>query len=148
MTNKGKIDTFIETRTDRGDGVQCAIGLGFKKVLSCDTNRENAATCSKTFAKQDGVSIYHFTPGMFLDAVKDVYDAERCFFWLDVQDLNLDPIAKSKIKNHSILVDGIDDKTLKPTVDALRKINPKYEIFRYNTITPGRLMLARVKEEA
>lgn len=163
--------TFVETGTYLGDSVDLALKLGFDKVISIEL-MEDLQTKNiekfKSFVDEGRLDlIIGDTSLLFDDIVSSL--TNRATFWLDAhQDLGpqgvkkcplydeLDSIANSEIKNHTIMIDdmrcldgrihwsnGISIQGIK---DRLLKINPNYTIvFEQSPFGPQDIMVAFIK---
>lgn len=114
-------NTFIETGSYMGDGVQQALNAGFNKVISIELSDKYYAICKNRFSNNPNVQIiqgdsYKIMP----DVLKNIN--ESVTFWLDghhscgdtaigdywaplIQEL--DAIKNHSIKNHTILIDDM-----------------------------------------
>lgn len=147
--------TFIETGTHTGDGVQAALDAGHTKVISCDLESPNNPIASERFKGNELVTLKIGDSRVVLrEILKSVeYPA---VFWLDAHATDggsgsygdcpllgeLEEIANHPCKKHTILIDdarliGSDALRLDPTsdnysmwklLDAIRNINPDYNV--------------------
>lgn len=144
-------DTFIETGTYIGETVDMVIKTKLFKTIhtiELDDNLYNDAV--KKYANEKSVKLWH---GDSIDSLKEIVAtlAEPATFWLDAHasgDLKggksggspvldeLDIIASSPIKSHTIIIDdcrlfGSAEWSFVRKEDAIErimKINPKYYI--------------------
>lgn len=146
---------FVETGTYHGDGVETALALGFKKVISIEMCHGLFVLCRDKFAADDRVTIIYGDSAVVLfDAIKDIND--DITFWLDGHAFpeeeighpelkvcplleELDQISKHPIKNHTIMIDDMSSLptggvykninfSKKDVEDAVMKINGQYRI--------------------
>jgi hypothetical protein len=149
---KDEVDTFIETGTFYGQGVDIALLCGFNKIFSVEVGEFLYRKCLDKFRNllNDRVFLSLGDSPTFLNAVLKSLD-EKCVFWLDAHYSGegtskanknnpildeLDEIKGHHIKNHTILIDDVrlfgtsefDDITLDDVVSKLKEINPGYVI--------------------
>lgn len=103
IKNKRNINTFIETGTLYGDGVDFALDSGFERVISIEINEELVNRARTKYANNNKVTILH---GNSPDVLKTLLPSidEPVLFWLDAHfpgcDANLasyrDELDKSK----------------------------------------------------
>lgn len=141
---------FIETGTNRGDGVQAALDAGcFECIMSTEVSPYCHGWCSHRFWDlRTKVWLFGMDSRDFLNSqLRKV--TTRCTFWLDahfcqseggsVDDVplleELKIIRGHDVSGHTILIDdarlfGTPDltPTMKEVKRALRKINPHYRI--------------------
>ncbi len=149
-----KSNTFIETGTHTGDGVQAALSVGFTRVISCDLESPNNPIAAERF-KGKGVDLRIGDSRQVLrEVLKSI--VQPAVFWLDAHATDggagaysdcpllgeLAEIANHRLNNHTILIDdarliGSDALRLDPTsdnysmwklLDAIRNINPDYNV--------------------
>ena len=152
---------FVETGTFQGKGLAFAVSCDFEKFFSIEVCKINYDNCCKKFQHEIADGKLELFLGasedVLWDVIKDI--DEPITFWLDAHysgktkayvtgksDVNsplfreINVIAKHPIKTHTIMVDDRRDfgtnnfnfVTEKQVVDAIKSINPKYEI-SYNT---------------
>lgn len=82
ILNKFKINTFIETGTLHGDGVDFALESGFNKVISIEINEKLADQAKKKYENEPRVTILQ---GNSTDVLKEILPniEEPVVFWLD-----------------------------------------------------------------
>ena len=73
---------FVETGTYKGDSVQEALDVGFKKVYTIELDDGRYEKCVKRFANNPNVHLYHGDTLEILPKVLELVD-ERATFWLD-----------------------------------------------------------------
>jgi len=139
LFNKYKFqhDTFIETGTHHGDGVQHALNLGFNKIHSVEILPDFHKECVnrfKTEIQEDKVHLYLGDSGDQLEEMLKHVTGPSLIF-LDGHFHNGDPVWKEleilkhhPIKNHTIIVDDVpnyfgDGSKIK---EKLLEINPNY----------------------
>lgn len=74
-------DTFIETGSGHGDGVQRALDAGFAHVISIEAYYENFMVCAKRFAGNERVHLYYGTSVNVLSRL--IPCPGPCVFFLD-----------------------------------------------------------------
>jgi hypothetical protein len=116
-------EEFIETGTYKGESVQTALTVGFKKVQSIEIKLENYTACLDKFKNTPEVTLHFGDSSILLPAILGSID-HQCTFWLDAHgrpDYNkfghgekfcplqeeLDAIKEHPIKNHIILIDDV-----------------------------------------
>ena len=145
--------SFFETGTYLGDSVKLALDCGFKKVISVELMEELQDRNKEIFKNEIEEGKVDLIVGdtlLILDSVIENL-TERTTFWLDShQDLGpagvhkcplyeeLESIGKSKIKNHTIMIDDmrcLDGRfpwsvgiTKDGIIERLKNINPEYKI--------------------
>lgn len=75
-------DTFIETGSGHGDGIQRALDAGFTQVISIEAYYENFMVCAKRFAGDGRVHLYYGTSQDVLPRLIQAYSGP-CVFYLD-----------------------------------------------------------------
>ena len=81
LKHKYNTDTFVETGCFRGAGLFAASSFGFKKLYSCDIDKEMVDLCQGQFKDVD---IYHTDSLTFLEELLPTLDdIESVFFFLD-----------------------------------------------------------------
>lgn len=133
--NKGNHNTFIETGTHTGGGINIALSCGFKKLYSVEINPEFYNFSKERWKNRSEVSLYlGDSKSEFPNILSQIN--EPSMFWLDahISDGNstyieLDYLKNHSIKNHTILIDDIslyfDRQNI---IEELIKINPNYNI--------------------
>jgi hypothetical protein len=135
---------FVETGTHLGGSVEVALELGFDKVFSCELMKDRFDHCMNKFSQNENVYLWN---GTSLDCFPEIVsnlDA-RSLFWLDAHGEGggvptfeeLEIIATSPIKNHSILIDDVPvyfSHNKQELKDKILEINPDYTIVEYQTI--------------
>jgi len=75
-------DTFIETGSGQGDGIQRALAAGFENVSSIEAYCENFMVCAKRFAGDPRVCLYYGRSVDILPGLIQSYHGP-CVFFLD-----------------------------------------------------------------
>lgn len=112
-------ETFIETGTYIGEGVEKALEAGFSNIYSIEIDPDRYKECTEKFKNFDNVQIILGDSGKVLpDLLKNINT--RITFWIDAHYCadgavigekwcpmkeEFDAIKNSKINNHTILVD-------------------------------------------
>ena len=140
---------FVETGTDRGDGIQKALNAGFQEVRSIEFNPKLTKKAQVRFANNARVKIYRGDSSVDLwNIIKDIN--EPITFWLDAHIFpprkdggkncplieELEQIKKHPIKTHTILIDDMhccdtdafDYMNQDDFIKKLLEINPHYQI--------------------
>lgn len=141
---KYKTDTFIETGTHMGAGIERAVDIGYERIFSIEIVEAYYNGTVEEFRNDKNVFLY------FGDSVVQLPEIlkrvkSKSTFWLDAHMSGigkncpileeLKAIEKHKIKNHNILIDDIRDFgtqshdfiTMRQVQMALLDINPAYE---------------------
>lgn len=137
---------FIETGTAGGDGVFMALVAGFGEVYSTELMEDLHKTSKSRLKDQKNVHLYLGDSATSLKKILPLIQ-EPCLFWLDAHFAGeyqencpilreLEAIASSPIKNHTILVDDVrcfgthyyDYITIEQVKESIYRINPNYEI--------------------
>lgn len=140
---KKKCKYFVESGTHLGGSVDVALELGFEQIFSCEMMRERFNHCMEKYEKNENVNLWN---GNSLDCFPEIVTVldKKSLFWLDAHGEGggvptfeeLDIIATSEIKDHSILIDDIpiyfphNKEELK---EKILSINPNYKIIEYQT---------------
>jgi hypothetical protein len=114
-------ESFVETGSYIGSGIEAALEAGFKSIYSIELSDKYFDYCASKFSDRKEVQIIKGDSGLMLyDAVKDI--DHRITFWLDGHHscgdtalgsawcplmLELDLIAKHPIKEHTIIIDDM-----------------------------------------
>lgn len=143
---------FIETGTNKGDGIQRALDSGFEKVLSVEANQDLFIKSRERFFRDGRVKIWF---GKSYDTLPEMLTQinERCVFWLDAHPsgpgtaghINLvqgdtnwhqDSIIKKELavilahrNDHVILIDdmqGLDELT-QGYINTILAVNQAYK---------------------
>jgi len=127
---KSYSDILVETGTYKGDGIRCAISAGYKKMYSCDINKDYINLAKKNYSDYNLVAENLASP-KFLEKILKEIDTRAVFFldahfWPenpsdsnsgfkpDTMNSELKPcplieeltmIKNHHIKNHVILID-------------------------------------------
>ena len=135
---------FVETGTHLGGSVEVALELGFEKIFSCEFMEDRFDHCMEKFKDSDNVNLWHGTSVSCFPEIMVQLD-QKSLFWLDAHAEGggvptmeeLDFIATSPIKDHSILIDDIPvyfSNSKEELKDKILSINPDYKIMEYQTI--------------
>ena len=147
-----KAQTFIETGTASGEGVQVALDVGFKSVVTIEANHNVFAKACQRYAENSEVLCMLGDSGKVLPGYLTGLQ-EKAVFWLDAhystgeEELgpgvdkcpllaDLHAIADHAIKDHILLIDDIryfrgglpqwHNITLGDIIDAVMSINQGY----------------------
>ena len=167
---KEDLQVFIETGTNNGGGVQLALDCEFDKIISIEFYDKLYEKCCKLFEGNDKVELHQGDSGVVLNSIIENLN-ERALFWFDshfsVSSLyttplvdscpilrELDTISKSKINNHTILIDDMRYfKTGIPLwnqireesiLERLRQINPNYKITYVDGYVANDVLVAKI----
>lgn len=134
---------FVETGTHLGGSVSVALELGFEKIFSCELMQERFSHCMEKFEDDENVYLWN---GTSLDCFPEIVSKldQKSLFWLDAHGEGggvptfeeLDIIATSSIKDHSILIDDIPiyfSENREELKQKILSINPEYKIIEYQT---------------
>lgn len=145
-------DVFVETGTWTGDGVEKACQVGFREIHSIEVQESVYRSACKKFKNFNNIILYLGDSGEILaNVIKDIN--KRITFWLDAHDANLkkevkynktpllfelEAISRHPIKNHTIIIDDIDDfeqygTSIEFVTEFLKLINLQYCIEKYQT---------------
>lgn len=117
-----KNNIFVETGTLWGDGVAVALECGYDKVISIEIDPERVEVNSKKFSKEIVDGRVELVEGDTFDVFEGIVKSlkEPATFWLDAHwdndgapigeykcplPFELDTIAKSEIRNHTLMID-------------------------------------------
>jgi hypothetical protein len=145
---------FVETGSNRGDGVQAAMDAGFECIYSVEVAPYCHGWCAHRFWDfRTRVHLFGMDSRKFLKWIMPRITTQVTF-WLDahfcqgeggtVDDVplleELKIIRKHDVKTHRILIDdvrlmGTDDLpvSLSRVMTSLKKINPDYQITRIDS---------------
>lgn len=133
---------FVETGSQKGDGIQFALDSGYSEIYSVDTDVECARECRRRFLGDWRVEIYHGDSVEFLRDLVQILP-NPCVFWLDAHPDYSSPILQelqmmvehAVCDEHTILIDdrrlmhgcwaGIHESEV---IAVLKEINPAYQI--------------------
>jgi len=139
---KADCTIFFETGTHIGTSVQSAYNLGFKRIISIESEKRFYDYCMQHFQPLDAWEQIKLFLGRTEDnigkLVQEWVDG-RTMFWLDAHETNspykleIEAILKHPRKDHIILVDDIktyyiDTNWIK---DKLLSYNPNYKFKVY-----------------
>lgn len=159
---------FIETGTNNGDGVQCALDAGFQMVVSIEFYPMARERAKRRFSGDGRVAILQGDSavelGRYLTGVH-----EPALFWLDAHFMSgmevsqplatpcpvlreLEAILRHQVKTHTILIDDIrvfrtgipqwKGIRLEEIVEAVMRINPKYAVSYADGYEPFDILVA------
>jgi hypothetical protein len=161
-------ETFIETGSFYGEGIQQAIESGFEKIISIELSPKYFSICVNRFNLDPNVKIvfgdsYKILPEIlpkinsritfWLDGHHSCEDTALGDFWAPLMQ-ELDAIKSHHIKNHTILIDDMrcwneyDSKHGFETKDLLSKlydINPNYKIEYLNGVIDNDILVAYIE---
>lgn len=134
---------LVETGTHKGDAVQTALDLGFKKILSVEVMNDMYENCKNRFQKEieEGtVTLYQGGSNERINEMLSHVDTPT-LFWLDAHHGDgsplwgeLEAIRNHPIKTHTILIDDVPLYFRKEQLEEkILAINPKY-VFVYEDI--------------
>lgn len=158
---------FVETGTANGGGVEAALNAGFEHIYSIEINQPRQLENLERFRGIRGITLITGDSGVELEKLIPLID-KRATFWLDAHFEKrrrgmrtrcplyeeLETIATSPIKDHTILIDDMRvvgkevwgramSKDL--IIEHLLKINSNYRIsFEDNRITENDIMVAQI----
>lgn len=156
---------FVETGAYKGDAIELALSLGFRKVVSVELNPELHRLCSIRYASDVRVNLWRGDSSMLLPSMLGDLADERATLWLDAHWTDqtggsfplyreLDAISEARRRDHTILIDDICHFPKmgysRDIVEALlREINPEYQIvYEPNRFVPGDILVAHMPERA
>jgi len=145
---------FFETGTHKGDSVQDALDLGFKRIISIESNKEFFDHCMNRFQPLDvweQVKLFYGRSEDNVEKLINEWVTDRALFWLDAHETGspykdeIGAILKHPVNNHVIIIDdinkfGIDLKWIKNT---LASYNPLYK-FEITKITTSEQLIAYI----
>jgi len=161
-------DYFVETGTFKGGAVKMAIEAGFSDIRSIDVDEAMYLAAVERFNNDSRVTLYHGDSLKLLsEMIADI--TEPITFWLDAHDGNagsgsvqaplleeLRIIGEHCVKDHVILIDDVQlmgksfwhDVTKEKVEEAIKKINPLYQIYYEDSRAYKRdILVAVVKRE-
>jgi predicted O-methyltransferase YrrM len=139
---KADCTIFFETGTHIGTSVQSAYDLGFKRIISIESEPRFYDYCMQRFQSLDAWEQIKLFLGRTEDNIKKLVQEwvnGRAMFWLDAHEnsspykLEIEAILKHERNDHIIIIDdidkyGIDTNWIK---DTLSKHNPLYTFNTY-----------------
>ncbi|HEC65032.1 MAG TPA: hypothetical protein ENI23_07055 [bacterium] len=150
---------FIESGTNIGEGVQCALDVGFEEIYSIEINEEFFKKSSERFRDNEKVNLIKGdSKEEFVKILRQIQ--EPATIWLDAHTRTdasimeeLEALQQHPIKDHIILIDDVIDfikvyKEIKfnNLTEGLKKINPNYHLsFIDNTHYTNNILLAEEK---
>lgn len=174
MPTKGQIfkkyinPYFIETGSFMGNGIQEAIGAGYKNIKSIELSDKYYNFCVNKFKDNKNVEIIK---GDSFKVLPDIINSinENITFWLDghhscgdtalgeywaplMQELGV--IKNHKIKNHTILIDDmrcweepnkVHGFYKEDIFKILKEINPNYEFIYEDGVQKSDILVAFIK---
>jgi hypothetical protein len=140
---KGEHTILFETGTHKGDAVQTALDLDFKKILSVEVMADMFEKCKARFEKQIEEGVVTLYAGGSNDRMNEMLEQvdSPTMFWLDAHFGDgtpvwgeLEAIKNHPIKTHTILIDDVPLYFNKEELEArILEINPNY-LFVYEDI--------------
>lgn len=114
-------DTFVETGSLIGDGIEAALKAGFERVYSIELSDKYYNYCINRFKGNQRVTLIKGDSGIILfEAAKDIKN--KIAFWLDGHHscgdtalgsswsplmLELEQIGRLPLKNHTLIIDDM-----------------------------------------
>lgn len=166
---KYKNDIFVETGTFLGNGLQCALNVGFKKCYSIEIHNhlhEKAKTRFKKEIKNGTVELFKGDSSIVLKTIIPRINSPATF-WIDAhisaqygeklakncpifEELN--HLFNHHIKTHVLLIDDLncfgkkkhDKITIQQVQDKILQINPNYKFNFLDVHIPKNIMVAFV----
>lgn len=161
-------ETFIETGSYLGDGIQNALDAGFQHVYSIELAPHHYHRCCNRFAGNPKVHLYLGDSSVVLSQILQNIN-EPVTFWLDghyswgdtakgetntplMKELAI--IAEHPIKTHTILIDDVrqfgtvefDFLKQDEILDMLRAINPDYIFYYEDGYQKNDVLVAKIAE--
>ena len=144
---KGEHSILLETGTHKGDTVQTALDLGFKKILSVEVVNDMYENCKVRFEKEiekGTVILYEGSSSERIGEMLEQIDSP-ILFWLDAHFgdgtpvwKELEAIKNHPIKTHTILIDDIPLYFTKSNLEEnILQINPNYVFVYEDTLNEG-----------
>ena len=134
---------LFETGTHKGDAVQTALDLDFKKILSVEVMADMFENCKARFDKQIEEGVVTLYQGGSNDRMNEMLAQvdSPTLFWLDAHFGDgtpvwgeLEGIKNHPIKTHTILIDDVPLYFTKGSLEEkILEINPNY-VFVYEDI--------------
>ncbi len=159
---------FVETGTAGGNGIYMSIFAGFEEIYSTEVDYEQYAFGLSRFHNEPTIHLFHddsasalrkFLPGI----------EEPVLFWLDAHYCGNAPqyfekcpvlrelaaIGEHPVKTHPILIDDMrlfgtdefDGISVDDLIQAIRKINPAYEISFEDGFVPKDVLVAKIRSK-
>ena len=138
---KADCTVFFETGTHKGDSVQDAYDLGFKRIISIEINKDFYNHCMERFQPLDAweqIKLFlgdskDNTPKLIQEWVND-----KAMFWIDAHENgssykeDIEAILQHERNDHVIIVDDINqgyigEDGVKWIKETLSKHNPLYK---------------------
>ena len=140
-------ELFFETGTHKGESVQIALDLGFKKIISVEILYDFYTECCALFGYNPKVKLFLGDSNEKIEEMLKLVDGPS-LFWLDGHVDGVDAsclwgelkaIKNHKIKNHTIIVDDIplyfqDGSKVK---EKILEINPNYKFILEDALNEG-----------
>jgi hypothetical protein len=164
-----KTDVFVETGTERGNGVQRALDAGFDRVISVELAHNLYLSTFDRFFNDDRVTLLYGDSMDVLPVICKNLPNYPCMFWLDAHVDNgyttykkpcpiLDELillARNNRRNDIIMIDDRRkfaekgdwgaDITEDMIKKKLKEVNSNYTIFYENGIQDDDVIVAEVK---
>ena len=114
---KSDCNIFFETGTHKGDSVQDALDLGFKRIISVESNKTFFDYCMDRFQPLNVWEQVKLFYGRSEDNVENLINDwvdERALFWLDAHEtgspykVEIEAILKHSLNTHVIIIDDIN----------------------------------------
>ncbi len=159
---KFKSKAFVETGTYIGNGIACALEVGFDACYSVEIHRHQYRQAVKRFRNHENVYLYHGDSSIHLKFIIDQLNVQATF-WLDahksyvygkklakncptLDELSL--INSNPIKNHFILIDDLDafensshdGISISNLESAVLEINPNYQFIRLDAVKQNNIL--------
>jgi len=164
MAGKGlftpyKRRVFVETGTQTGSGVNCALTSGFEEIYSIELDKENYDRAVEAFKDNPKVHLFLGDSNTKLVEVLKLIN-EPVTFWLDAHSTEYSPILEEleaiknhHIKNHIIMIDDCRNfqhyygkMGLFEVIKRVQQINLnyKFQFISANETYPQSVLVAKV----
>ena len=158
---------FLETGSYAGDGVQAALDVGFKNIISFDCSDYNHKLCQKRFQDKPDVVLVLGDSALELFQYIELIN-EPITFWLDAHWsgegsptglvknpllYELNQIRRHQINTHTVIIDDVRlwrgeawvrDFAIENVIDVLLAINPNYKISYADGTEPNDVLIASI----
>lgn len=159
---KYKNSHFVETGSQGGAGIQCAVDAGFNDIRSIEISSIHYNSCSNRFSGVPQVKLYHGDSEKILGEVIASIKAPITF-WLDAHEQDdftatpshesalmneLETIKAHPVKTHTIMIDDVRcwEKSYalnsSAVVDLVMSINPDYTVVYEYGLVPNDILVA------